>query len=127
MIYFVQSQYLQHQSVSTVQFQHHLKQKCFSDLCIPFYIRKQAAGLSRFESFFQINHRFQSNLKRIVIFWVESLLLKSNLQMCSNRDLNPKCDWDCPSQHWTCCGLTIILHVFCYTSVDRNTEHHTRK
>ena len=79
MIYFVQSQYLQHQSVSTVQFQHHLKQKCFSDLCIPFYICKQAADLSRFESFFpnksQISIKSQENrdlLGRVFIVEVES-------------------------------------------------------
>ena len=51
------------------------KQKCFGDSCIPFYVGKQAADLSRFKTFF-----FKSNRKKIQIrSQIESRSFESNL------------------------------------------------
>jgi len=70
----------------------HPKQKCFffDDSCIPFCVGKQAADLSRLKFFpNRIAENFHQISNRITIFWTESLQFKSNLKICSNRNLNP--------------------------------------
>jgi len=67
-----------------------------------------------FKFFSQISnsHFFRSQIflghisSQIVVFWAESLQFKSNLQMCSDRNLNSNCDWDLPST-----GVCIHLYV----------------
>jgi len=60
----------------------------FDDSCIPFCVGKQA-NLSRLKFFSnRIAKNFHQISNRITIFWTESLQFKSNLKICSNRNLN---------------------------------------
>jgi len=74
--------------------------------CISFCVGKQAAKISRDLNLFKIESPKNSNQisNQTAIFGIESLQFEPNLQMCSNRDLNPNRDWDLPrlgfAHHW---------------------------
>jgi len=52
---------------------------------------------------------FKSNPSQIVIFSIKSYSSNWIFKMCSNRDLNPNCDWDLPTQQ--CNGWEVNWHL----------------